>query len=105
MTDHALVETDVLKDSRLPQLIALADEASSPRRRQLLRALTDHFFGQAPLPPSENGLYGMTFAMAVFAVIVVQKNVRDLLAYKAQHPELYGPDAADARRQTAQREF
>lgn len=58
MKDHALVETDVLKDSRLPQLIALADEASSPRRRQLLRALTDHFFGQAPLPPSENGLYG-----------------------------------------------
>lgn len=59
----------------------------------------------SPLLPSENGLYGMTFAMAVFAVIVVQKNVRDLLAYKAQHPELYGPDAADARRQTAQREF
>ena len=59
----------------------------------------------SPLLPSENGLYGMTFAMAVFAVIVVQKNVRDLLAYKAQHPELYGPDAAEARRQTAQREF
>lgn len=58
----------------------------------------------SPLLPSENGLYGMTFAMAVFAVIVVQKNVRDLLAYKAQHPELYGSDAIEARKQTAQRE-
>lgn len=58
----------------------------------------------SPLLPSENGLYGMTFAMAVFAVVVVQKNVRDLIAYKAQHPEMYGPDSVDARRQTAQRE-
>lgn len=58
----------------------------------------------SPLLPSENGLYGMTFAMAVFAVIVVQKNVRDLIAYKAQHPELYGPESTAARRQTAQRD-
>ncbi len=58
----------------------------------------------SPLLPSENGLYGMTFAMAVFAVIVVQKSVRDLIAYRAQHPELYGPDAIEARRQTAQRD-
>ncbi len=58
----------------------------------------------SPRLPSENGLYGMTFAMAVFAVVVLQKNVRDLIAYKAQHPELYGSDSAEARRQTAQRE-
>ena len=57
----------------------------------------------SPLLPSENGLYGMTFAMTVFAVTVVQKNVRDLLAYKAQHPEQYGPEAIEARRQTAER--
>lgn len=57
----------------------------------------------SPLLPSENGLYGMTFAMTVFAVTVVQKNVRDLLAYKAQHPEMCGPDAIEARRQTAER--
>lgn len=56
----------------------------------------------SPLLPSENGLYGMTFAMAVFAVVVVQKNVRDLIAYKAQHPEMYGPESVEARRQTAQ---
>ena len=62
MTEPALVETDALTDSRLPQLIALADEASSTRRRQLLRALTDHFFGEAPLPPSESGLYGALLA-------------------------------------------
>lgn len=58
----------------------------------------------SPLLPSENGLYGMTFAMAVFATVVVQKNVRDQLAFKARHPEMYGADAAEARRQTAQRE-
>lgn len=55
----------------------------------------------SPLLPSENGLYGMTFAMAVFATVVVQKNVRDTLAFKARHPELYGADAVEARRQTA----
>ncbi|MFT3799124.1 inner membrane protein YiaA [Microbacterium sp.] len=56
----------------------------------------------SPLLPSENGLYGMTFAMAVFATVVVQKNVRDSLAFKARHPELYGADAIEARRQTAE---
>lgn len=58
----------------------------------------------SPLLPSENGLYGMTFAMAVFATVVVQKNVRDQLAFKARHPEIYGADAAEARRQTSQRQ-
>lgn len=54
--------------------------------------------------PSEKGFYALGFALSVFAVIVVQKNVRDQIAYKAQHPEFYGADAIQARRQTAQRE-
>lgn len=58
----------------------------------------------SPLLPSENGLYGIAFAMAVFATVVVQKNVRDQLAFKARHPELYGPAAVEARRQTSQGE-
>ena len=58
----------------------------------------------SPLLPSENGLYGITFAMGVFATVVVQKNVRDQLAYKARHPEIYGTVAAEARKQTAERQ-
>ena len=52
--------------------------------------------------PSEKGFYALGFALAVFAVIVVQKNVRDQIAYKAQHPELSGADAIEARKQTGQ---
>ncbi len=44
--------------SRLPELIALAQEASSEKRRALLRELTDHFFGGAPHTASETDLYG-----------------------------------------------
>ena len=44
--------------SRLPDLIALAQEASSPKRRALLRELTDCFFGAAERTESETALYG-----------------------------------------------
>src|SRR5690606_34073456 len=44
--------------SRLPDLIALAQEASSPKRRALLRELTDCFFGAAERTKSETALYG-----------------------------------------------
>lgn len=50
--------------------------------------------------PSEIGTYAMSYVVAVFGVIIVQKNVRDLIAFKARHPEQYGADAAEARRQT-----
>jgi uncharacterized protein (DUF2336 family) len=43
--------------SRLPDLIALAQEPSSEKRRALLRELTDHFFGAAEHSASETGLY------------------------------------------------
>lgn len=48
--------TDVA--SRLPELIALAEETSSEKRRTLLRELTDHFFGAAPASATETDLYG-----------------------------------------------
>ena len=41
----------------------------------------------AGLLPSEKGFYGIGFAMSLFAVITVQKNVRDLAAYRVAHPE------------------
>lgn len=40
----------------------------------------------ADLLLSEKGFYGVTFAMSLFAVIAVQKNVRDLAAWNAKHP-------------------
>ena len=50
MTDVAL--------SRLPDLIALAEEGSSDKRRALLRELTEHFFGRSPHTDAESALYG-----------------------------------------------
>lgn len=44
--------------SRLPDLIALAQETSSPKRRALLRELTDCFFGAAERTEAETVLYG-----------------------------------------------
>lgn len=43
--------------SRLPDLIALAEEDSSEKRRTLLRELTEHFFGGATRTPAEDALY------------------------------------------------
>lgn len=47
-----------MRASRLPDLIALAQEPSSGRRRELLRELTDQFFGTPEHSPSEIDLYG-----------------------------------------------
>ncbi|AYG95187.1 DUF2336 domain-containing protein [Brevundimonas naejangsanensis] len=44
--------------SRLPDLIALAQEDSSPKRRALLRELTDCFFGAPERTEAETALYG-----------------------------------------------
>ena len=44
--------------SRLPSLIALAQEPSSESRRALLRELTDHFFGSTTRSATEDELYG-----------------------------------------------
>jgi uncharacterized protein (DUF2336 family) len=43
--------------SRLPDLILLAQEQSSEKRRALLRELTDHFFGSAQRTAAEDALY------------------------------------------------
>jgi uncharacterized membrane protein YiaA len=43
----------------------------------------------ATLAPSEKGFYAMSFVLSLFAVVAVQKNVRDLgaIAPKAELPE------------------
>lgn len=58
MTDLSAAGTATVETSRLPDLIALAEEASSEKRRQLLRELTDHFFGEPAPNATETTLYG-----------------------------------------------
>lgn len=41
----------------------------------------------ADLLLSEKGFYGIGFAMSLFAVVAVQKNVRDLAAFRSVHPD------------------
>jgi uncharacterized membrane protein YiaA len=56
----------------------------------LLAALTLMVIGlwNADLLLSEKGFYGIGFAMSLFAVVAVQKNVRDLAAFRRAHPEV-----------------
>ena len=52
------VAAPISAPSRLPDLIALAEEGSSEKRRALLRELTDHFFGGSTRTATEDTLYG-----------------------------------------------
>lgn len=40
----------------------------------------------ATLAPSEKGFYAMAFLLSLFGAVAVQKNVRDIAAYKAENP-------------------
>ena len=62
MNAPSAVESATIQASRLPDLIALAGEESSEKRRLLLRELTDHFFGAAEQNANENALYGDVLA-------------------------------------------
>lgn len=48
--------------SRLPELISLAREESSEKRRALLRELTEHFFGASARSEAETEHYGVVLA-------------------------------------------
>lgn len=56
----------------------------------LLVSLTLMVIGlwNAELLLSEKGFYGIGFAMSLFAVVAVQKNVRDLAAFRPANPEV-----------------
>jgi uncharacterized protein (DUF2336 family) len=54
--------TETATLSRLPDLIALAEEGSSEKRRALLRELTEHFFGSTARTPTEDALYDTVLA-------------------------------------------
>ena len=52
----------------------------------------------AELELSEKGFYGMSFLLALFGAVAVQKNVRDLALFDADRPalDLDGDEAAEA---------
>ena len=49
----------------------------------------------AALAPSEKGFYAMSFLLALFGVVAVQKNVRDLAAYERDRPAEAADRAAE----------
>lgn len=58
MSNGAVLPPPAETGSRLPDLIALAQEPSSEKRRALLRELSDSFFGNAERTEAEAALYG-----------------------------------------------
>lgn len=55
---HDVAEAAANMATRLPELIELAREPSSEKRRALLRELTEHFFGAPERSAAETALYG-----------------------------------------------
>jgi len=51
---------------------------------------------------SEKGFYALGFVMSLFAVITVQKNVRDLAAHRVVHPEQHISERVSRFEQTPQ---
>lgn len=64
---------------RLQDLIDLAREPSSDKRRELLRELTDHFFGAQPPSASESDLYGTVLAQLTSEM---EQSVREQLSVR-----------------------
>ena len=62
MSDGSAPSPVIDASSRLPDLIALAQETSSEKRRALLRELTDCFFGDPERSEAETALYGAVFS-------------------------------------------
>ena len=75
--------------SRLPELIAMAEDGSSEKRRALLRELTEHFFGTAARTATEDALYG---AVLTSLAADMETAVRAELAARFAHT----PDAPQA---------
>ena len=74
-----------MTDSRLPELIDLAREGSSEKRRVLLRELTEHFFGASQRSQAEDDHYGA----------VLSRLAEDMEeAVRAELAERFGPEAA-----------
>jgi len=79
--------SDAATVSRLPDLIALAEEGSSEKRRALLRELTEHFFGAPTRTATEDNLYGAVLAkLADDMEIAVRAELSSRFASAADAP-------------------
>ncbi len=81
--------TEASIQSRLPELIAMAEEGSSEKRRALLRELTEHFFGSSARTATEDTLYG---AVLTSLAAEMETAVRAELSARFAH----APDAPHA---------
>ncbi|MBJ7485627.1 DUF2336 domain-containing protein [Brevundimonas sp.] len=73
--------------SRLPALIALAQEPSSESRRALLRELTDHFFGSTTRTTNEDALYGSVLSdLAADMEVAVRRELSARFAVRSDAP-------------------
>ncbi|CAN5254133.1 DUF2336 domain-containing protein [soil metagenome] len=78
---------DGFTGSRLPALIALAQEPSSESRRALLRELTDHFFGSTTRTSNEEDLYGAVLSdLAADMEAAVRRELACRFAARADAP-------------------
>ena len=79
--------------SRLPELIAMAEEGSSEKRRALLRELTEHFFGASARTATEDTLYGAVLASLAAdmeSAVRAELSARFASAPNAPHDHLAG---------------
>lgn len=59
----------------------------------------------AELALSEKGFYGIAFSLSLFAVISIQKNVRDLAQYNVYYDGSYEMDGIDNDMDESKRQF
>lgn len=87
MTQPAPVLDPADAGSRLPDLIQLAGEPSSEKRRALLRELTEHFFGSANRTAAEDALYDTVLSsLAAEMETVVRAELAARFALSADAP-------------------
>lgn len=73
--------------SRLPDLVALAQEPSSEKRRALLRELTDHFFGSPVRTAAEDALYDTVLSeLTADMEIAVRAELAERFALRSDAP-------------------
>lgn len=85
--NDGIAEAGHTTGSRLPALIALAQEPSSESRRALLRELTDHFFGSSTRSATEDALYGsVLLELSADMEAAVRQELSNRFAVRADAP-------------------
>ena len=85
--DDGITQAGLVAGSRIPALIALAQEPSSESRRALLRELTDHFFGSSTRSATEDALYGSVLSdLSADMEVAVRKELSTRFSARADAP-------------------